>query len=216
MPCNEDIIWPEIECQLDEILLQVSSGIPEECVMRSIGVPFSEWASFKVRRMNASAPLIQYLRCDMYDNLYDFDIKSTSFDDSTLWMAAEQDFGNGYTFFYSARVDEDSRDSFKALYRKVEDGLSRKSLMTFNAGKVAGYADLGSDIGLGMERLGIAKNGVARITGDERSPFLIIDGKRIECDEFIEMLAAYEGFDFEWSIEPLAEEYDVWGMDMSA
>lgn len=63
--------WFEIECQLNEILLRVSSGIPEECIMRSIGIPFDEWASYKVRHLNTSAPLAQFLHCKLPPNPYE-------------------------------------------------------------------------------------------------------------------------------------------------
>lgn len=48
---------PEIECQLDEILICLSSGIPEEYVMRRIGIPYDDWIRYKVDRFHTLSPL---------------------------------------------------------------------------------------------------------------------------------------------------------------
>ena len=48
---------PEIECQLDEILLCLSSGIPEDYVMRRIGVSYDDWIRYKVDRFHTLSPL---------------------------------------------------------------------------------------------------------------------------------------------------------------
>lgn len=48
---------PEIDCQLDEILLCLSSGIPEEHVMRRIGISYDDWIRYKVDRFHTLSPL---------------------------------------------------------------------------------------------------------------------------------------------------------------
>lgn len=48
---------PEIECQLNEILICLSSGIPEEYVMRRIGVSYDDWIRYKVDRFHTLSPL---------------------------------------------------------------------------------------------------------------------------------------------------------------
>lgn len=48
---------PEIDCQLDEILRCLSSGIPEEYVMRRIGVSYDDWVRYKVDRFHTLSPL---------------------------------------------------------------------------------------------------------------------------------------------------------------
>lgn len=53
--------WPEIDCQIDEILLQVSSGVPEEQIMRSIGVELRDWMSYKMTNLDSMAALFPNL-----------------------------------------------------------------------------------------------------------------------------------------------------------
>lgn len=48
---------PEIDCQLDEILTCLSCGIPEEYVMRRIGVSYDDWVRYKVDRFHTLSPL---------------------------------------------------------------------------------------------------------------------------------------------------------------
>ena len=48
---------PEIECQLDEILICLSYGIPEEYVMRRIGISYDDWIRYKVDRFQTLSPL---------------------------------------------------------------------------------------------------------------------------------------------------------------
>lgn len=51
--------WADIECQLDEILLQMDAGIPEEHIMRAIGIPFDEWTHYKAHNIH---PILSLFR----------------------------------------------------------------------------------------------------------------------------------------------------------
>ena len=58
MPFKRTECYLDIECQLDEILQQVSSGVPEQKVVEDIGVALSDWVSFKLSRPEAVAALL--------------------------------------------------------------------------------------------------------------------------------------------------------------
>ena len=60
--------WIDIECQLDEIVLQMNSGVPEEHIMRSIGISYEEWFLYKAQRLT---PVISLLRASAFGSLFD-------------------------------------------------------------------------------------------------------------------------------------------------
>ena len=60
--------WIDIECQLDEIILQMNSGVPEEHIMRSIGISHEEWFLYKAQRLT---PVISLLRASAFGPLFD-------------------------------------------------------------------------------------------------------------------------------------------------
>lgn len=60
--------WFDIECQLDEIILQMHSGVPEEHIMRSIGITYEDWSSYKAQRLT---PVLSLLRTSTFGSFLD-------------------------------------------------------------------------------------------------------------------------------------------------